>query len=103
MADPNQDDLYRSLHFPAHVVLLLLQGLNFRAMPARSLEWDRPVEQPRPEVEHSKFRQLLLSISGFYSKESQLLRGRSWSKACCSWRTPVLNKFSASNTCYSIE
>ena len=63
------------MHLSAHSPLLLQQGLNFRAVPARSLEWDRPVEQPRPEVEQSRFRQLLLSISGFYSKESQLLRG----------------------------
>ena len=82
--------MHRNKHAPARSSpLLLLQGLNFRAVPARSLEWDRPVEQPRPEVEQSKFRQLLLSISGFYSKESQLLRGRTF----------VLNEMPAIKLC----
>lgn len=46
----------------------------FNAHP-RSLQYDRPTDEPRPEVATSRFRQALLTISGFYSKESQLLRG----------------------------
>ena len=51
----------------------------FNAHP-RSLQYDRPTDEPRPEVATSRFRQALLTISGFYSKESQLLRGR-WGSA----------------------
>ena len=46
----------------------------FNALP-KSLHFDRGTDEPKPEVATSRFRQLLLSISGFYSKESQLLRG----------------------------
>ena len=46
----------------------------FNAHP-KSLFFHRDTDEPRPEVATSRFRQALLTISGFYSKESQLLRG----------------------------
>ena len=46
----------------------------FNAHP-KSLQFDRGTDEPKPEVATSRLRQALLTISGFYSKESQLLRG----------------------------
>lgn len=54
---------------------LSLQRTDLFNSHPRSLQYDRLTDEPKPEVAHSRFRQLLLSISGFYSKESQLLRG----------------------------
>lgn len=53
----------------------LLQRRDLFNTHPRSLQYDRPSEEPRPEVAHSRIRQALLTLSGFYSKESQLLRG----------------------------
>ncbi len=41
----------------------------------RSLAYERAVEQPAPGVEESWFRRTLLTIGGFYSRESRLIRG----------------------------
>ncbi|CAL5222683.1 g5083 [Coccomyxa viridis] len=41
----------------------------------RSLACERAVEQPAPGVEESWFRRTLLTIGGFYSRESRLIRG----------------------------
>lgn len=56
-------------------LLIHLQRTDlFNAHP-KSLQFDRGTDEPKPEVATSRFRQALLTISGFYSKESQLLRG----------------------------
>lgn len=56
-------------------ILLCVQRTNlFNAHP-KSLQFDRGTDEPKPEVATSRLRQALLTISGFYSKESQLLRG----------------------------
>ena len=58
-------------------ILLCVQRTNlFNAHP-KSLQFDRGTDEPKPEVATSRLRQALLTISGFYSKESQLLRGGS--------------------------
>ena len=41
----------------------------------RSLACERAVEQPAPGVEESWLRRTLLTIGGFYSRESRLIRG----------------------------
>ena len=57
---------------------MLPQRTNlFNAHP-KSLQFDRGTDEPKPEVATSRLRQALLTISGFYSKESQLLRGDIW-------------------------
>ena len=45
-------------------------GLN-----PRSLAYERAVEQPAPGTEESWIRKTLLTIGGFYSRESRLIRG----------------------------
>lgn len=73
----------------------LVQKDLFNSHP-RSLQYNRLTEEPRPEVAHSRFRQLLLSISGFYSRESQLLRGMHC-VAC--WALQRITLMSASKKC----
>ena len=41
----------------------------------RSLAHERPVEEPRPGVEQNWLQRWLLTIGGYYSRESRLLRG----------------------------
>jgi hypothetical protein len=41
----------------------------------RSLAHERAVEQPAPGTEESWWRKALLTIGGFYSRESRLIRG----------------------------
>ena len=41
----------------------------------RSLAHDRPTEEPRPGVQESWFTRTLLTIGGYYSRESRLIRG----------------------------
>ena len=41
----------------------------------RSLAHERAIEQPAPGVEESWLRRTLLTIGGFYSRESRLIRG----------------------------
>ena len=41
----------------------------------RSLAYERATEQPAPGVEESWLRRTLLTIGGFYSRESRLIRG----------------------------
>ena len=55
---------------------------NSRALQAhlsnlgpRSLAHDRPTEAPRPGTEESWFTRMLLTIGGYYSRESRLIRG----------------------------
>ena len=41
----------------------------------RSLAHDRPTEAPRPGTEESWFTRMLLTVGGYYSRESRLIRG----------------------------
>ena len=41
----------------------------------RSLAYDRPTEAPRPGTEESWFTRMLLTVGGYYSRESRLIRG----------------------------
>lgn len=41
----------------------------------RSLAYERPIQQPAPGVEQSWFTRTMLKIGGYYSRESQLIRG----------------------------
>ena len=52
----------------------LLQA-ELLGLTPRSLAYERAVEQPAPGVEESWFRRTLLTIGGFYSRESRLIRG----------------------------
>ena len=66
--------LLEDLHFVLTILLWLQRTNLFNAHP-KSLQFDRGTDEPKPEVATSRLRQALLTISGFYSKESQLLRG----------------------------
>jgi hypothetical protein len=52
----------------------VLQAKLFNSQP-RSLEADITVDEPAPGVEENFFTRSLLKVAGFYSRESQLIRG----------------------------
>ena len=51
-----------------------LQASLFNTRP-QSLAEDRLTEEPRPGTEQNVFTRLLLRVGGYYSKDSQLIRG----------------------------
>ncbi len=55
-----------------HFWLLQAQIIN---LGPRSLAHDRPLEVPVPGAEQSWLKRSLLHIGGYYTKESQLIRG----------------------------
>lgn len=52
----------------------LLQA-ELMGLTPRSLAYERAVEQPAPGTDESWWRRSLLTIGGFYSRESRLIRG----------------------------